>query len=93
MPVLVPSPLILRICRETTMNRLGYKLLAAAVLAFSLSLVSCPQTLLTQAMPFATLAFAMGAAVGAAELSSRYRDEPLQALLSPFGLLYVTING
>src|SRR6266850_4650487 len=32
------------------------------------------------------LAFVCGASVGVAEIVSRYRDEPLQASLSPFGL-------
>ena len=41
---------------------------------------------------FVGLAAALGATVGASELISRYRDEPLQALLSGAGLTYVGLN-
>src|SRR6185295_14054321 len=39
------------------------------------------------------LAFVCGCSVGVAEIVSRYRDEPLQAFLSPFGLIYALLNG
>jgi hypothetical protein len=39
------------------------------------------------------LAFVCGGSVGVAEIVSRYRDEPLQATFSPFGLLYTCLNG
>ena len=39
------------------------------------------------------LAFVCGASVGIAEIVSRYRDEPLQATFSPFGLIYTFFNG
>ncbi len=39
------------------------------------------------------LASFCGILVGSAEIISRYRDEPLQACFSPFGLIYVVING
>lgn len=39
------------------------------------------------------LAFLLGCAVGMAEVVSRYRDEPLKATLSPFGLVYIALNG
>jgi hypothetical protein len=34
-----------------------------------------------------------GALVGVTELSGRYRDEPLGACMTPFGLLYLIVNG
>jgi hypothetical protein len=42
---------------------------------------------------FAALAALLGAIVGASELTSRYRDEPLQALMSNAGLGYMLLNG
>lgn len=38
-------------------------------------------------------AFAFGGLVGLAEIASRYRDEPLKAVGSPFGLVYLFLNG
>lgn len=38
-------------------------------------------------------ALIFGTLVGVAEIASRYRDEPLKAVLSPFGLIYEAING
>ena len=38
-------------------------------------------------------AFLFGALVGLAEIASRYRDEPLAAVGSPYGLVYVFLNG
>ena len=40
---------------------------------------------------YAALIF--GTLVGVAEIASRYRDEPLKAVLSPFGLIYEALNG
>ena len=37
--------------------------------------------------------FLLGALMGSSEIASRYRDEPLKAIRSPFGLTYVVING
>lgn len=37
-------------------------------------------------------AFLFGGLVGLAEIASRYRDEPLKAVGSPYGLVYVFIN-
>jgi hypothetical protein len=34
-----------------------------------------------------------GSLVGASEIASRYRDEPLKAVVSPFGLTYLALNG
>src|ERR1043166_5966623 len=34
-----------------------------------------------------------GMLIGVAEVISRYRDEPLQAVVSPFGLIYCVLNG
>jgi hypothetical protein len=39
------------------------------------------------------LAFLCGGAVGMTEISSRYRDEQMKAILSPDGLLYILCNG
>ena len=41
---------------------------------------------------FVVLAAALGAIVGASELVSRYRDEPVQAVASNAGLTYLTLN-
>src|SRR5215207_8032182 len=41
---------------------------------------------------FVLLAAALGVAVGASELVSRYRDEPVQALLSPSAFAYLSLN-
>src|SRR5438270_5286833 len=38
-------------------------------------------------------AFLCGGLVGITEIASRYRDEPFQAIRSPYGLVYVTLNG
>jgi len=38
------------------------------------------------------LAAIFGALVGASELASRYRDEPLRAIRKPWGVLYLEIN-
>jgi hypothetical protein len=38
-------------------------------------------------------AFIFGGLVGLAEIASRYRDEPLKAVGSPFGLVYLFLNG
>ncbi|MCU1264951.1 MAG: hypothetical protein JWM21_1269 [Acidobacteria bacterium] len=38
-------------------------------------------------------AFVFGALVGLAEIASRYRDEPIAAVGSPYGLVYVFLNG
>lgn len=38
-------------------------------------------------------AFLFGALVGLAEIASRYRDEPLKAVKSPYGLVYLFLNG
>jgi hypothetical protein len=37
--------------------------------------------------------FLFGALVGFAEIASRYRDEPTKAVISPYGLAYLLING
>jgi hypothetical protein len=39
------------------------------------------------------LAFLCGASVGMTEISSRYRDEQMKAILSPDGLVYIVCNG
>lgn len=39
------------------------------------------------------LATIFGASVGAIEIANRYRDEPFRACGSPFGVLYVAVNG
>lgn len=39
------------------------------------------------------LAFLFGASLGTAEIVSRYRDEPVKALLTPYGALYWFLNG
>lgn len=41
----------------------------------------------------AEASFLFGALVAVSEISSRYKDEPLQACLSPYGIVYVVLNG
>lgn len=43
--------------------------------------------------PYVTLALTFGAVVAASELTSRYTDEPTQALVSSAGVLYCLLNG
>lgn len=38
-------------------------------------------------------ALLFGALVGMSEIASRYRDEPLKAVISPYGLIYEVLNG
>lgn len=38
-------------------------------------------------------AFLFGALVGATEIGSRYRDESLKTIVSPYGLIYMVFNG
>lgn len=38
-------------------------------------------------------AFLFGSLVGMSEIASRYRDEPLKAVASPYGLIYCLLNG
>lgn len=35
----------------------------------------------------------LGATVGATEVALRYKDEPLKAIVSPWGLVYICVNG
>src|SRR5690349_574135 len=37
--------------------------------------------------------FIFGALVGFSEIATRYRDEPMKAAMSPFGLIYLSLNG
>lgn len=37
--------------------------------------------------------FMFGALTGATEIGSRYRDEPMQTMFSPYGLIYIVVNG
>lgn len=38
-------------------------------------------------------AFAFGVMTGVTEVGSRYKDEPFKTVLSPYGLIYVILNG
>jgi len=38
-------------------------------------------------------AFLFGGLVGVSEIASRYRDEPLKSVMSPYGLIYCLLNG
>jgi len=38
-------------------------------------------------------AFLFGGLVGLSEIASRYRDEPLKAVVSPYGMIYCLLNG
>jgi hypothetical protein len=65
-------------------------------IAFLVLLLGLSVCLLSAAPPpwrAGVLAFMCGAAVAAAEIVSRYRDEPLHAMFTPFGLVYLLFNG
>jgi hypothetical protein len=64
------------------------------VVLIVLSFVLVPSGRLDGRWRAALLAFVCGALVGTSEIVTRYRDEPLNALLrSPFGPIYVAVNG
>jgi hypothetical protein len=52
-----------------------------------------PLNLLTENWRPAAFAFLCGGLVGIAEIATRYRDEPIHAIRSPYGLLYTALNG
>jgi hypothetical protein len=52
-----------------------------------------PLNLLTENWRAVAFAFLCGGLVGVAEIASRYRDEPIQAIRSPYGLVYIALNG
>lgn len=52
-----------------------------------------PLSLLTDNWRPSIFAFLCGGLVGITEIASRYRDEPFQAIKSPYGMIYVTLNG
>ena len=65
------------------------------VFFFLLVLIAVLWSLLSGAPPpwrAALLASLCGSSVAVAEIVSRYRDEPLQATFSPFGLIYIGFN-
>ena len=73
-----------------------YPLLLLALALLLLSIMLIPGNILGTSAGRARAvyaAFIFGALVGVAEIASRYRDEPLKAVLSPFGLIYEALNG
>lgn len=62
-------------------------------MAFTLTFATLPPRFLPESNRSIIWAFAFGASVGLSEIVSRYRDEPLRAVGSPFGLIYVAVNG
>ena len=52
-----------------------------------------PLNLFTENWRPAAFSFLCGGMVGIAEIASRYRDEPIQAIRSPYGLVYTILNG
>lgn len=73
-------------------NRYWRLMLVLLVLAGGIWLLA-PHELITLRWRACLLATACGVLVGVAEIVSRYRDEPLHACFSPFGLIYAAING
>ena len=63
------------------------------ILILTAAFVACMVSAAPPTWRAALLAFTCGASVGLAEIVSRYRDEPLNAALSPFGLVYLFFNG
>jgi hypothetical protein len=71
-----------------------WRVLGVSLLLVAVSLVVIPSGRVDGSWRAVTVAFLCGALVGASEIVSRYRDEPLGALLrSPFGPIYVVVNG
>lgn len=71
-----------------------WRVLVLLLAFFVISLVLIPPGRVDGLWRAALLAFLSGALVGASEIVSRYRDEPLEALIrSPFGPIYVVVNG
>jgi hypothetical protein len=74
--------------------RRGYwPLVAVVLLLAAIFWILVPHELLLNRWRAGFLAFMCGLLVGVAEVVSRYRDEPLHACFSPFGLIYAVING
>jgi hypothetical protein len=71
----------------------GYWLLAGLVVLFALSFATLPSSFLSESCRSVVWAFVFGTSVGLSEIVSRYRDEPLRAVGTPFGLIYVFVNG
>ena len=75
---------------EITLGVQGFWVLAAIVLVS----LACSFSLKYPVIYwFCWLAIFFGTLVGAAEIFSRYQDEPLDALLSSAGIMYQAING
>ena len=68
-------------------------MLLVLAIGFGLSFLLLPAGFLPHSMRGVVWTFIFGASVGASELVSRYRDEPLRAFGTPFGLMYVLLNG
>jgi hypothetical protein len=71
----------------------GYLLLWVLLLLFLLSFLTLPPAFLDNLWRGVVWAFVFGASVGLSEVVSRYRDEPLRAVWTPFGIMYVALNG
>src|SRR6185436_19453844 len=67
--------------------------LVAILVALFLMLIPGITTSGTNQVRALVASFLFGALVGLAEIASRYRDEPLKAVKSPYGLVYVFLNG
>jgi hypothetical protein len=70
----------------------GYWLLFLLVSIFALSFLTLPDGFPASSRSV-VWAFVFGASVGMSEIVSRYRDEPLLAVGSAFGLIYLFFNG
>jgi len=68
-------------------------LIGFVVVTAGLYALLIPLNLLTENWRPASFAFLCGGLVGVAEIASRYRDEPIHAIRSPYGLIYITLNG
>src|SRR2546421_2418776 len=69
-----------------------FLLVAILVVIFLLLIPGITNSEMNQVRALAA-AFLFGALVGLAEIASRYRDEPLKAVKSPYGLVYLFLNG
>jgi hypothetical protein len=68
-------------------------LIGFVVVTTGLYALLIPLNLLTENWRPSAFAFLCGGLVGTAEIASRYRDEPIHAIRSPYGLVYIVLNG
>jgi hypothetical protein len=71
----------------------GFCVLISILALFALAFKTLPAGFLPDSIRGLAWTFVFGSAVGLSEIVSRYRDEPLKAARTPYGLVYVAANG